>query len=56
MFPQDRSWLVTALWDDDWWCVGGSRALVDDLLDQPGLDVREVTVDEDATPPGHEST
>src|SRR5882757_6664071 len=23
MFPADRSWLVTTLWDDDWTCVGG---------------------------------
>src|SRR4051794_33811862 len=29
MFPADRSWLVTRLWDDDWWCIGGSAALLD---------------------------
>lgn len=55
MFPVDRSWLVSTLWDDDWRCVGGSRALVDDLLRHPDLDTREVTMDEEATPPGHQS-
>lgn len=53
MFPADRSWLVSWLWDDDWRCVGGPAALVDDLLAQPALEVRQVVVDEDATPPGH---
>jgi len=28
MFPADRSWLVSTLWDDDWTCIGGSAALV----------------------------
>lgn len=23
MFPADRSWLVSTLWDDDWTCIGG---------------------------------
>src|SRR5260370_17868519 len=23
MFPADRSWLVSTLWDDDWSCIGG---------------------------------
>ena len=23
LFPADRSWLVTTLWDDDWTCIGG---------------------------------
>ena len=55
-FPLDRSWLVSMLWDDDWRCVGGSRHLVDRLLADPQLDVREVTPDEDATPPGFRST
>lgn len=56
MFPADRSWLVTTLWDDDWTCVGGSRALVDALLSHPDLRDRAREVDlsqEDATPPGH---
>jgi len=23
MFPADRSWLLSTLWDDDWSCIGG---------------------------------
>ena len=53
IFPADRSWLVSKLWDDDWRCVGGSRGLVGALVAHPLLDAREVTVDQDATPPGH---
>jgi hypothetical protein len=26
MFPSDRTWLFSTLWDDDWSCVGGSRS------------------------------
>ena len=54
MFPRDRSWLVSTPWDDDWRCVGGPATLVEALLRHPGLDARAVTLDEDATPPGHE--
>ena len=53
LFPADRSWLVSTLWDDDWRCVGGPAALVEALLQNPDLDTRAVTVGEDATPPGH---
>jgi hypothetical protein len=53
VFPADRSWLLSWLWDDDWRCLGGSAALVDRFLDEPGLEVRRVGLDEDATPPGH---
>ncbi|BEP13689.1 hypothetical protein acdb102_20000 [Acidothermaceae bacterium B102] len=52
MFPTDRAWLVSYLWDDTWRCVGGSRQLIDDLLCDDILLGREVTVGEDATPPG----
>jgi hypothetical protein len=57
MFPIDRSWLVSTLWDDAWTCVGGSALLVDALLNDPDLRprVRRVGVDDDATPPGHQS-
>jgi hypothetical protein len=57
MFPGDRSWLVSTLWDDDWTCVGGSEQLIAELLSHPDLlaHARRVTVDEDATPPGHEA-
>jgi hypothetical protein len=53
IFPADRSWLLSWLWDDDWQCLGGSTALVDRFLDQPQLRVRRVDLGEDATPPGH---
>lgn len=55
MFPADRSWLVSTLWDDDWTCIGGPGDLVDDLLGDPELGprTRRVALDDDATPPGH---
>lgn len=56
MFPADRSWLFSTLWDDDWTCIGGSRPLVDAFLAHPDLRDRVREVDpsvEDATPPGH---
>ena len=54
MFPDDRSWLVSFLWDDDWACIGGSEALVSDLLGDPVLapNARRVDTEQDATPPG----
>jgi hypothetical protein len=58
MFPADRSWLVSTLWDDDWTCIGGRAALVADLLRDPELGPRARRVepgDDDATPPGHET-
>lgn len=55
LFPADRSWLVSTLWDDDWRCVGGSAALVEALLQSPDLDIRALMPGEDATPPGHEA-
>ena len=53
LFPADRSWLVSTMWDDDWRCVGGPAAVVDALLLRPELEARAVLPDEDATPPGH---
>lgn len=53
LFPGDRSWLVSTLWDDDWRCVGGPNALVDALLRSPDLDARAVELGQDVTPPGH---
>jgi hypothetical protein len=54
MFPTDRSWLVSFLWDDDWACIGGSEALITDLLSDPvlGPNARRVNTQQDATPPG----
>jgi hypothetical protein len=28
MFPEDHSWLVSTLWDDDWTCIGGPQDLI----------------------------
>jgi hypothetical protein len=55
MFPADRSWLVSALWDDDWSCIGGPAELVARFLRHPDLEARPVALGEDATPPGHEA-
>ena len=53
IFPADRSWLLSWLWDDDWLCFGGPAWLLDDLLKEQRLEVRRVGLGEDATPPGH---
>jgi hypothetical protein len=57
MFPMDRSWLVSKLWDDVWTCVGGPFELIDGFLSHPDLRprVRQVSLGEDATPPGHQA-
>jgi hypothetical protein len=51
-FPADRSWLVSALWDDLWTDVGGSAALVAALHRHPLVSAHPVGPDEDAVPPG----
>jgi hypothetical protein len=56
MFPADRTWLVSTLWDDRWACIGGSRRLIDAFLAHPDLRHRVRMVDPlvtDVTPPGH---
>lgn len=55
MFPKDHPWLVAALWDDGWSCIGGSEALIADLVHDRvlGPPTRRVSLGEDATPPGH---
>jgi hypothetical protein len=55
MFPADRSWLVSTLWDDDWTCIGAPATLVGTFLRQPDLMARQVALGEDATPPGHQA-
>ena len=55
MFPADRSWLVSTLWDDDWSCIGGPAGLVDRFLRHPDLRARKVALGQDARPPGHEA-
>lgn len=51
-FPADHSWLVSALWDDTWTCVGGPAALIDALQRDPRANARRVGPDDDALPPG----
>jgi hypothetical protein len=53
MFPADRRWLFSTLWDDDWSCIGGPAALVSRFLGHPALEARAVDLGQDATPPGH---
>jgi len=55
IFPADRWWLVSTLWDDDWSCIGGPAGLVDRFLQHPDLEARSVTLGRDATPPGHQA-
>jgi hypothetical protein len=55
MFPADRSWLVSTLWDDDWTCIGGPAGLVGRFLRHPDLQARPVALGQDATPPGHQA-
>lgn len=55
LFPADHSWLVSTLWDDDWRCVGGPITLITALLKHPRLDTHEVSLGDDATPPGHQA-
>lgn len=55
MFPADRSWLLSTLWDDDWTCIGGPAGLVTGFLSHPDLQARPVALGQDATPPGHQA-
>ncbi len=55
IFPADRSWLVSTLWDDEWTCIGGPAGLVNRFLIHPDLQARSVALGQDATPPGHEA-
>ena len=55
IFPADRSWLISTLWDDDWSCIGGPAGLVDSFLHHPDLETRPVAPGQDATPPGHQA-
>jgi hypothetical protein len=54
VYPADRSWLASALWDDYWMSIGGSRHPVDALLADHELPERVHEVDQsapDMTPP-----
>ncbi|MEV4626520.1 hypothetical protein AB0J90_09575 [Micromonospora sp. NPDC049523] len=52
LFPADRSWLVSALWDDTWTDIGGTADLITALRHNPLVNARPVGPDEDALPPG----
>jgi len=51
-FPADRSWLVSALWDDSWTCIGGPDDLIETLQQNPLANARRVQPEQDALPPG----
>ena len=51
-FPADRSWLVSALWDDQWTDIGGAPDVITALQHNPLVNARPVEPDEDALPPG----
>ncbi|MGW5555789.1 hypothetical protein ACWER9_01005 [Micromonospora sp. NPDC003944] len=51
-FPADRSWLVSALWDDTWTDIGASATVLTALHRNPLVNARLVGPDEDACPPG----
>lgn len=55
MFPADRSWLVSTMWDDGWTSIGGLQQLVDGFLSDTTLGprARRVALGQDSTPPGH---
>lgn len=57
IFPADRSWLVSTLWDDDWTCIGGPAGIVDAVLAERTLAprARRVEPGQDATPPGDQA-
>jgi hypothetical protein len=44
MFPADRSWLFSTLWDDHWSCIGGSESLIASFRQDPELGGRTRTV------------
>lgn len=46
VWPADRSWCFACDVDPHWAGIGGSRAAVDALLDEPGLDVVPARPDE----------
>lgn len=55
IFPADRSWLLSTLWDDSWTCIGGPSSLIDALAADAAFGARRVVPGQDATPPGHVS-
>jgi hypothetical protein len=51
-YPEDHSWLVSALWDDTWSNIGGTTNVVTALQRNPLVNARPVGPDEDSLPPG----
>jgi hypothetical protein len=58
MFPADRAWLLSTMWDDGWTSIGGSEQLVDGFLSEATLGprARRVAPGQDPTPPGHSAS
>ena len=52
IFPVDRSWLMSMLWDDGWTSIGGPARLIEKLAANPLVRARTVELGTDATPPG----
>ncbi len=50
IFPLDRSWLFSMLWDDNWTSIGGPTTLIDALTADPPVDARTVGRHEDPHP------
>lgn len=51
IFPLDRSWLLSMLWDDGWTCTGGPSPLITALVSDPLINARRVERGDDPTPP-----
>ena len=50
IFPEDRSWLLSGLWDDAWICVGCNESLLDALRNQQEILVHRVATTETLPP------
>jgi hypothetical protein len=46
MWPADHAWFVASEIDQPWTGIGGSAALIDDLLSNEGLDVEPTELSE----------
>ncbi|WP_256796202.1 hypothetical protein [Terrabacter sp. Ter38] len=53
MFPPDRSWLVSTLWDDDWRYIGGPAWLIRRVAGAKAIKARPIELGEDSIPAGH---
>ena len=57
MFPADRSWLLSTMWDDTWTSIGANEQLISSFLRDPTLGprTRRTVLGQDATPPRHQA-